>query len=93
MCEGVGKVERSLAPGVSYREDGGSLNHGMFFDKRFTDSLQSTASGSALKTIRETELYGGVLSAALSREHLFLTADFLRGDECVHAVFAIVACC
>lgn len=44
---------------------------------------QSTASGSALKTARETELYGGVLSAALSREHLFLTAEFLRGDECV----------
>jgi ubiquinol-cytochrome c reductase core subunit 2 len=36
-----------------------------------------------LKTARETELYGGILSASLSREHLFLTADFLRGDESV----------
>ncbi|KAK4689991.1 hypothetical protein P7C73_g94, partial [Tremellales sp. Uapishka_1] len=44
-------------------------------------AFKSTAAGSALKTIRETELYGGVLSAALSREHLFLTAEFLKGDE------------
>jgi len=44
-------------------------------------AFKSTASGSALKTARETELYGGVLSAALGREHLFLTAEFLRGDE------------
>lgn len=42
---------------------------------------QSTGSGSALKTVRETELYGGVLSAGLSREYLYLTAEFLRGDE------------
>lgn len=44
-------------------------------------AFKSTAHGSALKTARETELYGGVLSATLGREHLFLTADFLRGDE------------
>jgi ubiquinol-cytochrome c reductase core subunit 2 len=44
-------------------------------------TTQSTDAGSALKTAREAELYGGVLSAALSREHLFLTAEFLRGDE------------
>lgn len=42
---------------------------------------QSTASGSALKTVRETELYGGVLSAGLSREYLYINAEFLRGDE------------
>ncbi|ORY32876.1 putative ubiquinol-cytochrome C reductase complex core protein 2 precursor [Naematelia encephala] len=44
-------------------------------------AFKSTAGGSALKTARETELYGGVLSSALSREHLYLTAQFLRGDE------------
>lgn len=42
---------------------------------------QSTAARSALGTVRESELYGGVLSASLSREHLALTAEFLRGDE------------
>ena len=44
---------------------------------------QSTGKRSALGTIREAELYGGVLSSSLSREHLALTAEFLRGDECV----------
>ncbi len=48
--------------------------------------VQSTKSGSALKTIRETELYGGVLSTGLSREHLFINAEFLRGDEYVLAL-------
>lgn len=43
--------------------------------------LQSTNKRSALGTIREAELYGGVLSTSLSREHLALTAEFLRGDE------------
>jgi ubiquinol-cytochrome c reductase core subunit 2 len=43
--------------------------------------FKSTASGSALKTVRETELYGGVLSAGLSREYLYINAEFLRGDE------------
>jgi ubiquinol-cytochrome c reductase core subunit 2 len=33
--------------------------------------------------IRETEVYGGLLSSSLSREHIFLTAEFLRGDESV----------
>ncbi|WWC94612.1 hypothetical protein V866_001459 [Kwoniella sp. B9012] len=44
-------------------------------------AFKATANGSSLKTARETELYGGVLSSALSREHIFLTAEFLRGDE------------
>ncbi len=48
-----------------------------------TYSLQSTGKRSALGTVREAELYGGVLSSSLSREHLALTAEFLRGDECV----------
>ncbi|KAF9027523.1 LuxS/MPP-like metallohydrolase [Hymenopellis radicata] len=47
--------------------------------KNFT--FKSTKSRSALGSIRESELYGGVLSASLSREHLALTAEFLRGDE------------
>jgi ubiquinol-cytochrome c reductase core subunit 2 len=45
--------------------------------------LQSTGKRSALGTVREAELYGGVLSSSLSREHLALTAEFLRGDEYV----------
>ncbi|KAF8257614.1 Metalloenzyme, LuxS/M16 peptidase-like protein [Lactarius quietus] len=46
-----------------------------------TYSPQSTGKRSALGTVREAELYGGVLSSSLSREHLALTAEFLRGDE------------
>ncbi|WWC89164.1 uncharacterized protein L201_004082 [Kwoniella dendrophila CBS 6074] len=44
-------------------------------------AFKATASASSLRTARETELYGGVLSAGLTREHLYLTAEFLRGDE------------
>jgi ubiquinol-cytochrome c reductase core subunit 2 len=47
--------------------------------KNFT--FKSTSNRSALGTVRESELYGGVLSASLSREYLALTAEFLRGDE------------
>ena len=42
---------------------------------------QSTDKRSTLGTVREAELYGGVLSSSLSREHLAVTAEFLRGDE------------
>ncbi|KAB5593745.1 Ubiquinol-cytochrome C reductase complex core protein [Ceratobasidium theobromae] len=41
----------------------------------------STADRSSLHLAREAELYGGLLSSTLSREHLAITADFLRGDE------------
>jgi len=44
-------------------------------------AFKSTNKRSALGTVREAELYGGVLSSSLSREHLALTAEFLRGDE------------
>ncbi|KAJ7504492.1 Metalloenzyme, LuxS/M16 peptidase-like protein [Mycena galericulata] len=44
-------------------------------------AFKSTADRSALGTVRESELFGGVLSSTLSREHLALTAEFLRGDE------------
>ncbi|KAK7045349.1 ubiquinol-cytochrome c reductase core subunit 1 [Paramarasmius palmivorus] len=44
-------------------------------------AFRSTGKRSALGTVRESELYGGVLSASLSREYLALTAEFLRGDE------------
>ena len=43
--------------------------------------LQSNDKRSTLGTIREAELYGSVLSSSLSREHLAVTAEFLRGDE------------
>lgn len=44
-------------------------------------AFKSTAERSTLGTVRESELYGGVLSASLSREYLTLTTEFLRGDE------------
>ncbi|OCH87700.1 ubiquinol-cytochrome C reductase complex core protein 2 [Obba rivulosa] len=44
-------------------------------------AFKSTSKRSTLATIREAELLGGVLSSSLSREHLAVTAEFLRGDE------------
>ncbi|KAG8884674.1 hypothetical protein FRB98_002274 [Tulasnella sp. 332] len=44
-------------------------------------AFKDTAKRSALRSMRETELFGGVLSSSLSREHLTLTADFLPGNE------------
>ncbi|PFH50097.1 hypothetical protein AMATHDRAFT_61735 [Amanita thiersii Skay4041] len=44
-------------------------------------AFKSTAKRSALGIVRESELYGGVLSSNLTREHLALTAEFMRGDE------------
>ncbi|KAH7882078.1 Metalloenzyme, LuxS/M16 peptidase-like protein [Phlebopus sp. FC_14] len=44
-------------------------------------AFKSTAKRSTLGTVRESELYGGVLSSSLSREYLALTSEFLRGDE------------
>ncbi|KIM24468.1 hypothetical protein M408DRAFT_331725 [Serendipita vermifera MAFF 305830] len=44
-------------------------------------AFKNTADRSALRIARETELYGGVLSSSLGREHLALTAEFLKGDE------------
>ncbi|KAF8522769.1 Metalloenzyme, LuxS/M16 peptidase-like protein [Hysterangium stoloniferum] len=43
--------------------------------------FKNTAERSALGTVREAEYYGGVLSSALTREHISYTAEFLRGDE------------
>ena len=42
---------------------------------------KNTAQKSALRIARESELYGGVLSTTLGREHLAITAEFLKGDE------------
>ncbi|KAJ2920803.1 hypothetical protein H1R20_g16293, partial [Candolleomyces eurysporus] len=44
-------------------------------------AFKSTAKRTALGTVRESDLYGGVLTSTLGREHLALTAEFLRGDE------------
>ncbi|KAG9092006.1 ubiquinol-cytochrome c reductase core subunit 1 [Ceratobasidium sp. 370] len=44
-------------------------------------TIQATGQRSALRTAREAELYGGVLSSTLTREHLAITAEFLRGEE------------
>ncbi|KAF8679790.1 LuxS MPP-like metallohydrolase [Rhizoctonia solani] len=46
-----------------------------------TTAVTTTSQRSALRTVREAELYGGVLSSTLTREHLAITAEFLRGDE------------
>lgn len=43
--------------------------------------FKSNQKRSALRLIREAEFYGGVLSTSLTKEHLLLTAEFLRGDE------------
>ncbi|PWZ00807.1 LuxS/MPP-like metallohydrolase [Testicularia cyperi] len=43
--------------------------------------FKSNSKRSALRLVREAEFYGGVLSTALTKEHLLLTAEFLRGDE------------
>ncbi|KAM0754956.1 LuxS/MPP-like metallohydrolase [Meredithblackwellia eburnea MCA 4105] len=43
--------------------------------------FKSTEKRSAIRLVRESELFGGVLSTTLSREHLILTAEFLKGDE------------
>ncbi|KAF8970643.1 Metalloenzyme, LuxS/M16 peptidase-like protein [Flammula alnicola] len=43
-------------------------------------AFKSTTSRSAIGTVRESELYGGVLYSSLGREHLALTAEFLRAD-------------
>lgn len=44
-------------------------------------AFKSTNQRSALRIVRETELNGGVLSAALTPELILLTADCLKGDE------------
>ncbi|KZV63419.1 LuxS/MPP-like metallohydrolase [Peniophora sp. CONT] len=44
-------------------------------------AFTSNGKRSTLGTVRESELYGGILSSTLSREHLALTAEFMRGDE------------
>ncbi|KAL8280135.1 hypothetical protein RQP46_007465 [Phenoliferia psychrophenolica] len=43
--------------------------------------FKGTNKRSAIRLVRETEMLGGVLSASLTREHLVLTAEFLKGDE------------
>lgn len=43
--------------------------------------FKSNQKRSSLRLVREAEFYGGVLSTALTKECLLLTAEFLRGDE------------
>ncbi|GAA6000227.1 hypothetical protein JCM10207_007915 [Rhodosporidiobolus poonsookiae] len=43
--------------------------------------FKGTNKRSQIALVRETEALGGVLSTSLSREHLVLTAEFLKGDE------------
>ncbi|QRV85362.1 ubiquinol-cytochrome C reductase core subunit 2 [Ceratobasidium sp. AG-Ba] len=44
-------------------------------------AFKATNQRSELRIAREAELFGGVLSSTLTREHLAITAEFLRGDE------------
>ncbi|WFD06931.1 ubiquinol-cytochrome c reductase core subunit 1 [Malassezia vespertilionis] len=44
-------------------------------------AFRSTNKHSALHIVRESELNGGSLSAGLSKEHVFLTVEFLKGAE------------
>ena len=44
-------------------------------------AFKSNQKRSALRTVRESELYGGLLSACLTKESLLLTTEFLKGDE------------
>ncbi|EJD55050.1 LuxS/MPP-like metallohydrolase [Auricularia subglabra TFB-10046 SS5] len=44
-------------------------------------AFKTTGAKSALRTVREAELSGALLSSTLTREHVILTAEFLRGDE------------
>ncbi|KNZ46299.1 uncharacterized protein VP01_738g3 [Puccinia sorghi] len=43
--------------------------------------FKSTQKRSALSVVRETELLGGLLTSTLTREHLILSAEFLKGNE------------
>ncbi|KAA1114823.1 ubiquinol-cytochrome c reductase core subunit 1 [Puccinia graminis f. sp. tritici] len=43
--------------------------------------FKSTQKRSALSLVRETELLGGILTSSLTREHLILSAEFLKGNE------------
>ncbi|KAH8919615.1 LuxS/MPP-like metallohydrolase [Atractiella rhizophila] len=43
--------------------------------------LRSTFKRSALAIARQVELNGGLVSSTLTREHLLLTAEFIKGDE------------
>ncbi|KAL7340040.1 exocyst complex component EXO84 [Rhodotorula toruloides] len=47
--------------------------------------FKATNKRSQIRLVRETEALGGVLSTSLSREHLVLTAEFLKGDEAYFA--------
>lgn len=43
--------------------------------------FKSTQKRSALSVVREAELLGGVLTSTLTREHLILNAEFIKGNE------------
>ncbi|KDE05553.1 hypothetical protein MVLG_04050 [Microbotryum lychnidis-dioicae p1A1 Lamole] len=47
--------------------------------------FKATNKRSAIRLVRETEMLGGVLSSSLSREHLVLTAEFIKGNEAYFA--------
>ncbi|GAA5868991.1 hypothetical protein JCM3774_002442 [Rhodotorula dairenensis] len=47
--------------------------------------FKATETRSQIRLVREAEALGGVLSSSLSREHLVLTAEFLKGDEAFFA--------
>lgn len=57
-------------------------NAGLQFAQELMQAYsQGTNKRSAIRLVRETEMFGGVLTSSLTREHLILTAEFMRGDE------------
>ncbi|KAI8448164.1 Metalloenzyme, LuxS/M16 peptidase-like protein [Phakopsora pachyrhizi] len=50
-------------------------------ESKLTSSISATDKRSALSVVREAELLGGVLTSSLTREHLILSAEFIKGNE------------
>ncbi|KAE9388463.1 LuxS/MPP-like metallohydrolase [Gymnopus androsaceus JB14] len=70
-----------LVKAASRFEPKAGVAHGL---KNF--AFKSTDKRTVIGTVRESKIYGGVLSASLSRKLPALTAEFLRGDECKYFV-------
>jgi len=68
----------SLVVKAGSREEGTDNVGVAHFLKNF--AFKNTSTRTAFRTVRETELLGGFLSANLTRENLILSAEFLRGD-------------
>ncbi|GAA96579.1 uncharacterized protein L969DRAFT_49920 [Mixia osmundae IAM 14324] len=75
VAPSTGSITVAIKAGSRYESEPGIAH--VFKNMVF----KNTTKRSALRIVRETELYGGVLTASLNRDSLFLTAEFLKGDE------------